>query len=381
MFFRFVTDIVVHEHEKLEKALGKIEFQHYQQIEALMAIIALFEFQKFPWLLGLEKSIYEIKGIKTYVERYNVKQQVDSLLKQLDRKRFIDKARWNFRKAVLQKEVVEERKEFIKKTVKKMTDKIDHDLAIFKSTTWAENRHSCVHLSSYLNADDPTQVIEALNAMTEKKKKRGPEEVVDLTPVMQITEDQKAALSAFFTDNFEDLKRLCIMNDTTSSLIEVEQRLTKVSDKLHSADYYHNINDLCSQKFLRDGMQFFLSPAFVAGVGTSVYGLVAAGIIAAVLAFLALSGTALAIATFLCTVVFIILAPKFIYSALKSIVDYCYDEYKTHLQSEMRDKITEYNGILNEVGLYKVKPSDKVVVNDEDREKIVANEANSLECY
>lgn len=328
----FVED---NERKKANEALKKLEFQDHIQIEGVLFILKLFQYDKFSTLLGVSKKIYKIKGLERFIDEHRCRHHIDVILDYLDHRGIFDKLHGNLHAKLF----LPIRQNFLRRLIRKMENFLENNEEVFNDHIFEEHQSELVHISHILRHKDKKTIPDAIK-------------------VLGIPHQE--AVSEYITENFEALRRLCVVeHNSTISILESRDRFIDVQDEL--LDKSFDLEQILNSKFLTYGIDFFISPEFFAGLVTSLYGVLAAAIIATALSVLALAGMTLAVASLVCTVVFCIFIPMVMGSAITSFVEWLYDEIKESFEESMRSYSQDYDNKLTSAGYYAAKEEESSV--------------------
>ena len=259
---------------------------------------------------------------------------MDVILDYLDRRTIFDRIRGNLNSASF----LPIRKNFLNDLIKKMEAFIKNNESVFNDDIFKEHQSEFIHISHILRHKDVATIPGAV-------------------AVSKLPNHEK--LSTFLVDNYEPLRRLCVVeNNNTVSIMDSHERFFKVKNELSDKTSF-NVDNVLNSKFVSDGIDFFVSPEFYAGLITSLYGVLAAAGIATAVSVLALEGMVLAITSLVCTVIFCILIPMVMGAAITSFVEWVYDDYKESLEDEIRAISPDYHSTLTSAGYHAVEAVNK----------------------
>lgn len=330
------------ERKRARTALEKLEFQDHIQIQGVLFILKLFQYEKFPTLLGVSKKIYKIKGLERFIDEHRCRHHVDVIVDYLDRRGILDRLHGNAQTKLH----FPIRQQFITDIINKMEDFIGDNEAVFNDPIFDEYQIEINHISHILRHKDKKDIPSA----------------VELTHVR----DQKV-LSTFMTNNFKALKRLCVVDyNSTISILDSRDRFFGVKNELDTDAF--EVKKVLNSNFVSNGMDLFISPEFIAGLITSLYGVLAAALIATILSLLVLTPMALAVLSLVCTVVFCIFVPMIMGSAITTFFEWVYGELKEKLEDSMRDFSEDYDNKLTTAGYHNEKVINKEEYVDDDHD-------------
>ncbi len=329
------------ERKKSRIALNKLEFQDHIQIQGVLFILKLFQYEKFSTLLGVSKKIYKIKGLERFIDEHRCRHHVDVILDYLDRRGFFDRLNGNAHSKLL----LPIRQQFITRLIEKMEEFIENNEDVFNDEIFNDHQCEIVHISHILRHKQVEDIPKAVEVSGVRDQER---------------------LSTYIEENFEALRRLCVVEyNSTISIMDSRDRFFDVKQELSDKNFFDK-NLVLESTFVLNGMDFFISPEFIAGLITSLYGLLAAALIATALSLLTLAGMALAVASLVCTAVFCIFIPTVMGSAITTFVEWIYDEIKDKLEESMRENSEDYDSNLTSAGFHAVKAIEKEIESDDD---------------